>query len=198
MGKLKIIYLTLLNRKEKILKKEDVIRLIEEYNKKFNQVSVKNALWYLSRQNYLKRIFLDYYYINSIEERERDVCHLEDKERLFAVLNTEKIKWYLGLTSALYELGETWQVPNRLTIINTKLSGERKIAGMKIKFIKIKDNLIFGLLSNKTKNGFSYFYSNVEKTRLDFAYLERSINLIKNKKTKEYLKNYPLWLQKLI
>ena len=117
---------------------------------------------------------------------------------LFAVLNKEKVKWYLGLNSALYELGKIWQVPNKLTIINNKISGKRKVAGITIRFIKIKENLIFGLLSNKTQDRFDYFYSDIEKTKLDFAYLEKSNRLIKNKKTKNYLKNYPKWFQKLI
>lgn len=198
MGKLKTIYLALLNKEKKIIKKDEIIKLIEDYSQKFKKVSIKNALWYLSRKNYIKRVFLNYYYINSIEERARGICNFQDKELLFAVLNKEKIRWYLGLTSALYSLGKIWQVPNVLIIINNKISGKRKVNVMEIKFIKIKKNLIFGLLTSKTKNGFDYFYSDFEKTRLDFAYLEKSGKLTHNKKTREYLKKYPKWLRKLI
>ncbi len=198
MGKLKIIYLALLNRKDKILKKEEIIKLIEEYNKNFKKVGVKNALWYLSRQNYIKRIFLDYYYINSFEERARRICNLQDNELLFEVLNREKIKWYLGLNSALYETGQTWQAQNMLTIVNNRISGKKKIAGMNVTFIKIKEGLILGLLKNKTKNKITYFYSDPEKTNLDFAYLKKVNSLIKNSKTKQYIKKYPKWLKKLI
>ena len=95
MGKLKTIYLSLLNRIGKIVRKEEIIELIDEYNKRLNKVSVKNALWYLSRRNYIRRIFLDYYYINSIEERGRGICNYEDREVLFEVLNKEKFKWYI-------------------------------------------------------------------------------------------------------
>lgn len=197
MGKLRTIYLALLNRKEKIMKKGEIIKTIEEYHKKIGKVSIKNALWYLSRHNYIKRIFLDYYYINSIEERERGFCNYEDKELVFEALNREKIRWYLGLASAKYSLGEIWQTPNILTIINNRISGKRTIAGLKVNFIKIKGNLIFGLLADKTKNGIKYFYSDLSKTKLDFAYLKISENLEFDKKTKEYIKKYPKWLQKL-
>jgi len=198
MGKLKTIYQALLSRNDKIVKGEQIVMLIEEYNKSFKKLSIKNALWYLSRQNYIKRIFLDYYYINSFEERARKICNLQDKELLFEVLNKEKIKWYLGLNSALYELGEIWQVPNTHVVINNRISGKRKVAGMNLKFIKTKENLIFGIKELETKNKIIYFSSDLEKTRLDFAYFMKIRGLIKNNKTKQYLRKYPRWLQKLI
>lgn len=196
MGKLKIIYLALLKRKDKIVRKEEIMEVINEYNKKINKVSVKDALWYLSRRNYIRRIFLDYYYINSIEEREMGICDYEDKEVLFEVLNKKEIKWYLGLNSALYASGDIWQVPNVLTIINNKISGKRIIFGLKINFIKIKESLIFGLVHKKTKNKIQYSYSDTQKTNLDFSYLIKQDKLSKDKKTREYLKKYPKWLQK--
>ena len=196
MGKLKTIYLALLNNEEKIVEKNEILKLIENYNKKFKKVSVKNALWYLSRHNYIKRIFLGYYYINSIDERAREICNYEDRELLFVALNKSSIRWYLGLSSALYTLGEIWQIPNILTIINNKISGKRMILGMKVNFIKIKNELIFGLLSNKTENNIKYFYSGKQKTSLDFAYLTGK-KITKDKKTKRYIKKYPKWLQKL-
>jgi predicted transcriptional regulator of viral defense system len=196
MGKLKTIYLALLNRKDKIVRKEEIIEVIEEYNKKLNKVSVKDALWYLSRRHYIRRIFLDYYYINSIEEREMHICNYEDKEVLFEVLNKKGIKWYIGLTSALYASGDIWQIPNVLTIINNKISGKRAIFGLKLNFIKIKESLIFGLVNKKTKNNIRYSYSDTQKTNLDLAYLIKHNNLSKDKKTREYLKKYPKWLQK--
>jgi hypothetical protein len=198
MGKLRTIYLALLNRREKIARKRDILMLIEEYNKNLGKISVKNALWYLSRYNYIKRVFLDYYYINSIEERENNICKYEERELLFEVLNKEKIKWYLGLSSALYESGEIWQVPVVLTIINNKISGNRRILGRNVRFIKIKESLIFGLISKKTENKTTFFFSNPEKTNLDFAYFKISRKFSKNKKIKEYAKKYPKWIIKLI
>ena len=86
MGKLKSVYSALLNRDEKIMKRKEIVKLIEDY-KKIEKISIANALWYLSRQRYIKRIFLDYYYINSIEEREQKFYRYLDKELLFLVLN---------------------------------------------------------------------------------------------------------------
>jgi len=196
MGKLKTIYLALLN-KDKILKKNEIIKTIKEYNK-INKISIKNALWYLSRRNYIKRIFLDYYYLNSIEEKERNFCNYKDRELLFEVLNKEKIKWYLGLNSALHILGEIWQVPNVLTIINNRISREKKILGIKVRFIRIKEKLIFGLKKDKTKNNIDYFYSDLQKTKLDATYLKQNNKIKSDDRTKQYIKKYPKWLQKLI
>ena len=197
MGKLKTIYFALLNNKEKIVRKNEIVDLIEKYDKEIKKVNVKNALWYLSRYGYIKRIFLDFYYINSIEERERGICDYEDKELLFSVLNRSSTRWYLGLSSAKYYSGDIWQVPNVLTIINNKFSGKKNIIGMKIHFIKIKDGLIFGLVSKKTENHIKYFYSDKQKTELDFGYLKLLDKIPKDKITNKYIKRYPKWLQKL-
>lgn len=198
MGKLRTIYLALLNKRDKIVKKDEIIRVIENYSRELSQLSVKNALWYLSRRNYIKRIFLDYYYVNSIEEKERKFCNYQDRDLLFEVLNKEKIRWYVGLDSALHLYGEAWQVPNVLTIINDRVSGERTILRTKVKFIKIRNGLIFGIIKDKTKNRISYSYSDPQKTKLDLVYLRRINKPASDNKTRRYLKNYPRWMQKLI
>ena len=198
MGKLKSIYSALLNRGEKIMKKKEIVKLIEDYDNNIGKVSITNALWYLSRQNYIKRIFLDYYYINSIEERELKFCKYMDKELLFLVLDKLEVKWYLGLTSARYNRGEIWQTPNMLIVINNRFSGMRIIAGLRVKFIKIKKNLIFGLVKEKTDKKIKYYYSDKEKTDLDNIYLSRTGKIATNKKTMIYIQKYPKWLQKLM
>ena len=198
MGKLKSIYSALLNRGEKIMKKKEIVKLIEGYDNKIGKVSITNALWYLSRQNYIKKIFLDYYYINSIEERELKFCKYMDKELLFLVLDKLEVKWYLGLTSAMYHGGEIWQTPNMLIVINNRFSGMRIIAGLRVKFIKIKKNLIFGLVKEKTDKKIKYYYSDKEKTDLDNIYLSRTGKIATNKKTMIYIQKYPKWLQKLM
>lgn len=196
MGKLKTIYLAILNRNEKIIKKEKIVGIIKEYNKKFGKVSIYNSLWYLSRYNYIKRIFLDYYYINSLEEKGLGTCKYEDKELLFEILNKEKVKWYLGLTSAKYYLGEIWQFPTRMTIVNNRFSGKRKIEDATVKFIKIKEKLIFALISKKTKNKIKFYYSDIQKTNLDFLYIRQINEIPIDKKTREYAERFPKWLFK--
>lgn len=196
-NKMAIIYEALLNRTEKITKKSEIIGIIKEFNKKFRQkINEENALKYLSRHNYIRRIFLSFYYINSLDERKRRYCKFEDKELLFLVLSKLKIKWYLGLSSALYESGEIWQVPALISIINNKFSGKRKILGLNVRFYKIKKKLIFALISARTKNNIEYFYSSPSKTYIDRTYLRLTDKLKKGKETKKYLKNFPKWLEK--
>ncbi|HLC54056.1 MAG TPA: hypothetical protein VJK07_00315 [Candidatus Nanoarchaeia archaeon] len=189
------IHEALLNR-GKIFKKYEILHLLEEYKKLKFRVNHKKIIEYLSKHNYIKRIFLGYYYINSYDEKERGFCNYSDRELAFSALNKEKIKWYLGLNTAIYEQGKTWQTPNIINIINTRISGKRKIVGLNIKFIKTKENLIFGLKESKTKNNVSYFYSDPAKTYLDKVYLGETNDLIRVKNTREYLKRYPKWVGK--
>lgn len=191
------IHEALLNR-GKIFKKEEIMHIVEEYKKIKSNSNHKNIVEYLSKHNYIKRIFLGYYYINSYDEKERGFCNYRDKELIFSVLNKEKVKWYIGLNTALYEQGKSWQTPNLINIINNRISGRRKILGLNVRFIKIKEDFIFGLKETKTDNNITYFYSDPAKTYIDGAYLRENKNLVRVKNTKKYLSRYPKWLQKLI
>ncbi len=197
MGHIIKIYEALLNRRDKICHRSEIIEIISEYSKKFGKINTENTLKYLSRHHYIKRIFLDYYYINSLDEMKRNFCNYEDKELLFIVLNKTNIKWYIGLDSALYLLGKTWQTPNTLAIINSKISGKRKILMMNVKFIKIKESLIFGTMQTKTKNSIPYAYSDLAKTYLDKIYFRQSTKIRPAEKIKRYIKKFPRWLTKL-
>ncbi len=195
MNAINSIHEALLNR-GKIFKKSEILKIIEEYKKIHKGFNNKHIIEYLSKQDYLKRIFLGYYYINSYDERKRNFCNYSDRELIFSVLNKEKIRWYLGLNTAIYEQGKTWQTPNMINIINTRLSGKRKIAGLNVKFVKTKENLIFGLKGSKTKNNIAYFYSDPAKTYIDKIYFKESKKLISLKNTQTYLKRYPKWVGK--
>ena len=197
MGHAIKIHEALLNRKEKICHASDILEIIKEYNKTLGKVNVENTIKYLSRHKYIKRIFLHFYYINSRDERERGFCFYEDRELLFAALNRLGIKWYVGLNSALYVSGKIWQTPNVLAIINSKVSGKKTILGLKVRFFKIKEDLIFGLKTKKTKNKIRFYYSDLAKTYIDLAYFRQSNKIISMKQVKEYSKRYPKWLRKL-
>ena len=186
---------TLLNR-DKIQSKAEIIEIMKEYEEKFGIGNKQAMLKYLSRHKYIKRIFAELYYINSFDERIRGFCKFEDKEVLFMALNKMKVKWYVGLISALYRSGKIWQTPNQLSIINTKFSGNKKVDGLKTKFYKTKDDLIFGLKKSKTSNGVEYFYSDPAKTHIDRVYFREANSLIRVKNTKNYLKRYPKWVGK--
>ena len=192
---IKGIHESLLNR-GKIFKKEEILHLFEEYKKLLHSSAHKKVIEYLSKHKYIKRVFLGYYYVNSYDERERNFCNYMDKELVFLVLNKEKIKWYVGLNTAIYEQGKTWQTPNMISIINTRLSGKRKIVGLKVRFLKIRDDLIFGLKEKETDHHVRYFYSDPAKTYIDMVYFKDVKHLTSVKNTKEYLKRYPKWVGK--
>lgn len=198
MGKIIKIYEALKNRRDKVCHKSEIIEILEEYNKNIEKLSSETVLKYLSRHNYIKRIFLHFYYINSLDEKKRGFCAYEDKELLFIVLNKLGIKWYIGLNSSLYILGKVWQTPNVLSIVNEKISGRKKIIGLNVKFLKIKGNLIFGMEKRKTKNSIIYYCSDTAKTYIDLVYFRESKKITKFKETKNYLKRYPKWLRKSI
>ena len=189
------IFEPLLNR-GKILSKAEITAVIREYEKKFKDKKGKDFLKYLSRQNYVKRIFAGLYYVNSFDEKNRGFSEFEDKEIVFMALNKLKVKWYLGLSSALYLQGKTWQIPNQISIVNTKFSGIKKIFGLKVKFFKTKESFIFGLKKMQTHNNIDYFYSDPAKTHIDRVYFKETDNLIRVKNTQEYLKRYPKWVGK--
>jgi predicted transcriptional regulator of viral defense system len=192
MKQINRIYEALLNRREKVCHKSEIVDIIQEYKRKFkSKINITNTFKYLNRHNYLRRIFQGYYYINSVDERKRGYCSYKDKELLFIVLNKLKIKWYVGLNSALYLAGKFWQVPSVLHILNNKFSGIKKILSLKVKFYKIKEELVFGL-----KKAVNYSYSIPPKTYLDMVYLRISDKLIKSGQTKKYLKHYPKWVGK--
>ncbi len=198
MSKIFTIYEALLNRKEKVCSKSDIVKIIQEYNKSLGKINVKNVLWYLSRHDYIRRIVFNFYYLNSLDERKRNFCKYEDKELLFIVLNKLNLKWYVGLNSALYLQGKIWQIPNTLTIINSQFSGRKVILGMKVRFVKIKEDLIFGMKERKTRNRVSYHYSTLAKTYIDLVYFRVSKKLVIIKDTQKYLRKYPPWIHKLI
>ncbi len=157
---------------EKILTKEDIIKTIKEYSRVYKVKVNLISLWtYLRKDNYIKRILGDYYYVYSLEERYDHYCRFSEEELIFLVLEKMKIKWYLGLENALKENKIIWQALNIITIINNHFSGVKRLGNSNFKFIKTKDNKFkFGLIKNKTNNLVIYFYSDLEKTYLDFLY----------------------------
>ncbi|MDO8627706.1 MAG: hypothetical protein Q7K42_04525, partial [Candidatus Diapherotrites archaeon] len=89
-------------KKDRILSKNEIIGEIKDfgviYEKKVNIVS----LWtYFRKDNFVKRILGDYYYVYSLEERHNSYCIFSDEELVFSVLEKMNVKWYLGLESAL-------------------------------------------------------------------------------------------------
>lgn len=159
-------------KREKILSKLEIIKVIKEYQRVYNKKVNLISLWtYLRKDTYVKRIMGDYYYIYSLEERYNNYCQFSEEELIFWVLEKMKVRWYLGLETALKENKISWQALNVVTVINDKFSGFKKLGNSKFKFIKTKEKRFnFGLIENKTNNNVKYFYSDLEKTYLDFLY----------------------------
>jgi len=197
-------------KKEKVLSKKEIVEVIKEhqkiYKKKLNFVS----LWtYLRKDNYIKRIIGDYYYIFSLDERYNSYCQFSEEELIFLVLEKMKIRWYLGLENALKENKINWQVFNITTIINEKFSGLKKLGNSQFRFIKTKkEKFNFGLIKKRTGNNVRYFYSDMEKTYLDFLYfysyegkdikiVEENLDFkVKKNKLRQYAKNYSKKIQR--
>ena len=191
------IHEALLNRTEKVCPKSEIVAMITEYKKKFkSSLRVTDSIKYLSRHRYIRRIFAGFYYVNSVEERTREYSLYTDKEQIFIVLNRLGIRWYVGLNSALYLAGKSWQVPVVLHLLNDSFSGARTILGLKIRFYKIKSSLFVGLTKAKTTHQIEYYFSNPAKTQLDLVYLKKSKKLMREPETKKYLRFYPPWIGK--
>ncbi len=197
-------------KKEKILSKEEIIKTIEEYQRIYKIKVNLISLWtYLRKDNYIKRILGDYYYVFSLEERHNHYCNFSEEELVFFVLEKMRLKWYLGLESALKENKIIWQALNVRIIVNNHFSGIKKLKNTKFKFIKTKEKRFnFGLIKTKTNNEVIYFYSNLEKTYLDFLYFYKKNNLktmkknldfkIKKDRLKKYAKNYSKKIQEIV
>lgn len=168
------------NKNAKIITKKyllaEISKLKTIFKIKFNEYNLLN---YLRQHNYIKRIFLDHYYINSFKERYEDYCEYSDFELLTKVLNSLEIKWYVGLNNALNQLNLIWQAPRTLTIINNRFSGLKKILNLKVKFHKTNSKRIrLGLITKITKkHKFPYKISNPEKTAADILYFKKTLSL---------------------
>ena len=189
-------------KNEKMLSKEEIIKTIKDYQKIYKiKINIISLWTYLRKDNYIKRIRGDYYYVYSLEERYNHYCNFSEEELVFLVLEKMGLKWYLGLESALKENKIIWQVLNVIIIVNNHFSGIKKIGNSKFKFIKTKEKRFnFGLIKTKTNNKVAYFYSDLEKTYIDFLYFykRKDIKIMKKNldfnvrkdKLKKYAKNY--------
>lgn len=160
-------------RNEKIFSKEEIFRIIREYEEIYKKKVNLISLWtYLRKDRYIKRILGDYYYTFSLEERYNHYCRYSEEELVFLVLEKMKVNWYLGLERALIENKVSWQALNIIPIINDHFSGIKRLGNSKFKFMKAKEAIFkFGLTNRRTNNNVKYFYSDLEKTYLDFLYL---------------------------
>lgn len=179
---------------KKVIKQKEIKdRFKEILQKEFDE----NIICNLRQNKDIIYIMLDYYYIVTPNEKSNHYVSYSTNEMVYEVLNKQKIKWYHGLDSALEYHQIIWQGVVNPVIINNYISGRRVINNVKYKFHKIKDELFdFGIIKLITKNNIKFYYSDMEKTYLDYLYLKKKApqdlkKRIEWKPVKKYLKKYP-------
>jgi len=156
----------------------------------------ENIIVNLRKSKDILYIFKGYYYLLDSREKEGSYTEYSTNEMVYAILNKLNIKWYLGLYSALERNNIIWQGVVNPIILNSNLSGEKKILEIKYQFHKIKRELLdFGRVKKITKNRITFYYSDPVKTYIDFIYFNKNppvelSNFKNNEKSRTYLKNY--------
>jgi len=194
-----------MNIDEKIIK-----NILESFKDKLvSKKQLIKAFWNVLQDNYSENIIINlrqnrdilyifkgYYYLLNPKEKAGSYLEYSTNEMIYSILNKLNIKWYLGLYSALEKNNIIWQGVVNPVIVNSEISGEKKILGVKYQFHKMKRELFdFGYVKKVTKNRITFYYSNPEKTYIDFVYFNKNIpselsKFKKNEKTRTYLTNY--------
>jgi predicted transcriptional regulator of viral defense system len=186
------ILINYLERKQsKVISKKSLKTLVQDVEHS------ESAITYLRNTGWLRYIINGYYYICDSEEQRTGFTQYTVAEMIFVVLNKLKIKWYLGLETALETNNVVWQGHSKLVIINDTISRKRTIQGTKVEFRKMSSKrFLFGIDRFKTKNRIIGYSSDPEKTLTDFFYYGKKPPFeLLDKQDKNtllvYLKKYP-------
>jgi len=189
----KIIRNILESFKDKLVSKKQLEKTFRDVlQDKYSETVIVN----LRKNKDILYIFKGYYYVLNSKEKEGSYTDYSTNEMVYAILNKLNIKWYLGLHSALEKNNIIWQGVVNPIILNSNLSGEKKILDIKYQFHKVKRELLdFGNSKKITKNRITFYYSDPEKTYIDFIYFNKNppaelSNVKNNEKLRLYLKNY--------
>ena len=150
----------------------------------------------LRRNKEILYVFKGYYYVKDPREQQGSFTQYSPEEMIYTVLNKCNIRWYLGLESALERNKFIWQAVVNPVILNSEFSGNKEILGIKFRFHKMKRDMFdFGSVKKTTKNRITFYYSDPEKTYLDYIYLHKKIpselsDVKRTKKIKSYLSHY--------
>jgi predicted transcriptional regulator of viral defense system len=162
-------------------------------------------IWY----GYLVRILRGLYYVKTVEEFELKKSP-DIYKALFLGLNKLKVKWYFGLYTGLKLNGLTHEFFDTIFVLNDRIyrPKEIKVAGEKVKFLKLSSRLVdFGIVNESGTR-----FSDIEKTVLDLVYISRYRSVPEGKitsmieeyrkrmkadKVMEYLKFYPKSVEKV-
>jgi len=159
---------------------------------------------------YLVRILRGLYYVKTVEEFELKKSPGAYKI-LFLGLNKLKVKWYFGLYTGLRLNGLTHEFFDTIFVLNDQIYRPKaiKIAGEKVKFVKLTGKLVeFGIVNEDYKR-----FSDVEKTLLDLIYISRYRSVpegritsmieeykeeVRTAKVLDYLRFYPKAVEKVV
>ena len=189
----KIVRNILESFKDKLVSKKQLERA---FNDVLQDKYYENIIVNLRQNRDILYVFKGYYYLLSSKEKEGSYTNYSTNEMVYTILNKLNIKWYLGLYSALERNNIIWQGIVNPTIVNSELSGEKKILEVKYQFHKMKRELLnFGHIKKITKNRITFYYSDPEKTYVDFVYFNKTppseLSAFKiNENIRLYLKNY--------
>jgi len=142
---------------------------IEEACRRF-EADADETINYMISYRYFIRVLRGLYYVKTLEE-----FSLRKSVDVYDVLSFAmerlNVKWYFGLYTGLRLNGLTHEYSDTIFILNDTIfrPKEMKVAGEKVKFVKLKNKLFgFGTI-NKDR----VVFSDIEKTLLDFIYVSR-------------------------
>jgi hypothetical protein len=178
---------------EKVVSKKQLVNAFRDVlQANYSETLVAN----LRRNKDVLYVFKGYYYVLDPHEQQGSFTVYSIDEMIYVILNKLNIRWYLGLESALERNNFIWQGVVNPVILNSEISGEKKILGVKYRFHKMKREIVdFGFVKKTTKNRITFYYSDPEKTYLDYVYLHKKIpselsTVKRNEKVKSYLIHY--------
>jgi len=182
---------------------------MKETCKRFG-ADVDGTINYMISYKYLVRILRGLYYVKTVEEF--GLKKTPDVYKVLSLgLNKLKVKWYFGLYTSLRLNGLTHEFFDSIFVLNDRIyrPKEIKVAGEKVKFLKLSSKLVdFGIVNEGGTR-----FSDVEKTLLDFVYISRYRSVPEGRTTSmieeyrkrvkadriiEYLKFYPKSVGKVV
>ena len=171
-------------KKYKIIKRDELIKLISKYNISKNPKYLIKSMLQNERLVSFKRGSYIVIPISSIN-KSVGLSNFEINDYILGEDN-----YYIGLYNAFNLHGFTEQIPNKTFVFNTKYSADKKILHYNFKFFKIKKENLFGIFKEK------YSYSDKERTIIDA--LEYPEYLGGLSEVMDRIKNTPYDNQKLV
>lgn len=136
-------------------------------------ISYTNAIKYLGKYHYIKRIVRGFFYVPTIEERKLKTGNPNFFEAIAKAMEYKKVKnWYFGLETAIKMNAVTHEYFTIDYVVSDTIFRSKPIGvfGRRVKFVKLNKKL-FGFGIKKTASGTPY--SDLEKTILDLIHLKK-------------------------